>query len=68
MKPHRTIVGLDFLAHSPSLLEYHGAYIGYDGHRWLVGALGQWGRKEFLSAHEAALVVRAAFYGQEAVG
>jgi hypothetical protein len=43
MSAHRTLAGLPFAVHSPSLFEYNGAWIGYDGRSWLVGALGQMG-------------------------
>jgi hypothetical protein len=57
----RTLAGLTFRAESPSLYEYHGAWLGYDGRHWLVGALGQWGAKEFATRDEAAAVIADAF-------
>jgi hypothetical protein len=57
----RTLAGLPFLAHSPSLYGYNGAWLGYDGRCWLVGALGQWGTKEFATRDEAAAVIADAF-------
>jgi hypothetical protein len=57
----RQIAGLPFLAHSPSLYGYNGAWLGYNGRCWLVGALGQWGTKEFATRDEAAAVISDAF-------
>ena len=65
MSAHRTLAGLPFVAHSPSLFEYNGAWIGYDGRSWLVGALGQWGTREFPTRQAAAETVYRAFHGQE---
>ena len=63
---HRTLAGLDFRAHSPSLFEYHGAWIGYDGRRWRVGVQDEpWGTRTFESSHDAALFVYRAFQGLE---
>ena len=58
----RKIAGIEFRAHSPSLFEYHGAWIAYDGRRWRVGVESEpWGTRRFPSAHAAALLIRDAF-------
>lgn len=59
---HRTIAGLEFRAHPPSLLEYHGAFIGFTGTAWRIRVRGEdWGTRTFPSAHDAALLIRGAF-------
>lgn len=58
----RTIAGLEFRAHSPSLLEYHRAWIGYDGRQWRIAVDDEpWGSRRFKTSHEAALLIREAF-------
>jgi hypothetical protein len=62
MSAHRILAGLPFVAHSPSLFEYNGAWIGYDGRRWRIRVRGEdWGTRTFSSAHDAAVLVRDAF-------
>ena len=62
----RKIAGLEFRAHSPSLLEYHGAFIGFDGLAWRVGVRDEpWGVRAFKTSQEAALCVYRAFNGEQ---
>lgn len=51
---HRQLAGLTFVAHSPSLYEFHGALVGYDGRWWRLGALGCWGAAGYQTAQAAA--------------
>lgn len=58
----RQIAGLEFRAHSPSLLEYHGAFIGFTGTAWKICVRGEdWGTRRFSSREEAAQLVAGAF-------
>ena len=62
MQVIRTLAGLPFRAHGPSLLEYRGAFIGFDGLAWRICVRdGDWGVRRFKSAVEAAQLISAAF-------
>lgn len=60
----RLLATLPFTAYSPSLYEYRGTWIGYDGRSWLVGACGTWATREFATRDAAADIVYQAFNGQ----
>lgn len=60
--PTLKLAGFAWRVHSPSLLEYHGAYIGYDGSQWRVAVRDDpWGTRRFKSRQEAAQLVAGAF-------
>ena len=55
------LAGLTWTVLSPSLLEYHGARIGFNGLCWRVGDPDQWDTTlAFPGRREAALAVLAA--------
>lgn len=62
----RTIAGLPWTAHSPSLLTHGHVTLAFDGRAWLVAVRGVYGTREFSSRDAAAELVATAFHNASA--